>query len=129
MPTWFETHPGLILLASALLAVGLMARRPGRKVRRPNVSRKREGATRSGRSAEAAAGTLPFAATCEAIFLRRTEGTSRPFGGPGEAEDPSAAVLPFDERSRLERLFRQAGYSDAQVAKLIERGDALRRAA
>jgi hypothetical protein len=46
------------------------------------------------------------------------------------AQRREIAILPFDEQSEAARLLKQAGYSDGQVAKLLDRGDeTVRRAA
>jgi hypothetical protein len=46
------------------------------------------------------------------------------------AKQREIAIRPFDDDSEAARLLKQAGYSDEQVAKLLDRGDeTVRRAA
>ncbi|MBA3314736.1 MAG: hypothetical protein M3552_19400 [Planctomycetota bacterium] len=134
---------GILFIACLLVASGVLTRRAGRRraaTETPNVAGRADAVVRRVNACEARlydysreidATYQTRAATLQTLTdeadkaATRLEAALKAFAAQGEL-----AILPFDERSHAARLLKQAGYSDEQIAKLLDRGDeASRRAA
>ncbi len=141
MPAVASFSSGLALLALMLVASGWMlrraARRPARAATERGVPQRADGVLR--RIAEAEARLYDRDREAAAAYETRAAALR---GLLGEIDDAAQrlhdaetdAVLPFSPHARAARSLKQAGYSDAQVEKLLAResdpfGDRDRRAA
>jgi hypothetical protein len=134
---------GILFIACLLVASGFMMRRSGRRrtaAETPNVAVRADAIVKRINSSEAR--LYDYSREIDATYetrvatlktltdeadraAARLEGALGAFSKLGDV-----AVLPFDESSHAARLLKQAGYSDEQIAKLLDRGDdSSRRAA
>jgi hypothetical protein len=134
---------GILFVACLLVASGLLMRRAGRRSKRPHSQFPVANVDAVIQKVHASESRLyDFQRDTNALIETRlatlrvlTEEADRAAARLEATVDAIAkqreiAILPFDELSEAARLLKQAGYSDAQVAKLLDRADeTVRRAA
>lgn len=134
---------GILFVACLLVASGLLMRRSGRRSRTALLQKPAANADSVVQAVHASEARLyDFRRETEAAMETRlatlrvlTEEADRAAARLESALDAfskqgEVASLPFDQHSEATRLLKQAGYSDEQIAKLLDRGDdATRRAA
>jgi len=134
---------GILFIACLLVASGVLVRRSGRRSRMSVSQTPAANADAVVQSVHAAESRLyDFRRETDAVIETRvatlrvlTEEADRAAARLEAALEAFAkkselSILPFDQSSEAARLLKQAGYSDDQVAKLLDRDDdPLRRVA
>ncbi len=133
---------GILFIACLLVVSGFLMRRTGRRraaAETPNLAVRSDAVVRRINASEAR--LYDYSRELDATYETRAA-TLRALTDEADqaaarlesvletlAKQGDVTVLPFDERSHAARLLKQAGYSEEQIGKLLDRSDAARRAA